>query len=71
MKDKLQNIGLMILGVLIALGGFQVIIYGKLKVASASNSVHQFNNIERLMGLMPIIFGGVVVFVSYMNLKKK
>lgn len=71
MKEKLKNIGFIILGVLFALGGFQVIINGKLEVASASRSVHQFDNIERLMGLMPILFGGVIIFVSYMNLRKK
>ncbi len=70
MKNMLEQIGFIFLGILFILGGLQVIFYGALESASASHSVYQFNGIERLMGLLPIIFGSVVAYVSFLKLKK-
>ncbi|OGR62850.1 MAG: hypothetical protein A2X31_06990 [Elusimicrobia bacterium GWB2_63_22] len=70
MKNILEQVGFIILGILLILGGLQVISHGALETASASGSVHQFNGIERLMGLLPIIFGSVVAYVSFLKLKK-
>ncbi|MFA6137369.1 MAG: hypothetical protein WC667_04710 [Sulfurimonas sp.] len=70
MKNMLEQIGFIFLGILFIVGGLQVIFHGALETASASHSVYQFNGIERLMGFLPIIFGSVVAYVSFLKLKK-
>ncbi|QKI88368.1 hypothetical protein [Thiomicrorhabdus xiamenensis] len=61
----LKKGGLILYGIVLILGGLQVIFEGHLSQAGVSDSIHQFNGIERIMGLLPILFGGLVIYLVF------
>ena len=67
MKSILKKIGFYLFAILIIIGGFQVLFGGLLETTSVSSSVYEFNGVERLMGLLPISFGLLLLYLLYTN----
>jgi len=67
---NLKKFGLVVFAVLIMAGGFQVIFNGSLESASISMSKAKFNGVERLMGLLPLAFGGLIIYAVVTNKTK-
>lgn len=57
MRAMLKRVGFAGISLLMIAGGLQILFGGFLEHTSASNSIYQFNGIERLMGLVPTLIG--------------
>jgi hypothetical protein len=67
MKQKIKEISYAFLSLLMVLGGLQILFGGYLENTSASNSIHTFEGIERLMGFGPIIIGSFFFYFIIKN----
>ena len=62
MKKYLEKIGLFLYGAIMIIGGFQIMFGGEAGTSSISSSVYEFSGPERLLGLLPMLFGVIVLF---------
>lgn len=65
LNKNIQRILILCFGVLIILGGLQVLFGGVLNSTSVSNSIYEFNGFERLIGLPAIAVGALFIYLVF------
>lgn len=63
MDNVIKKIGFVLFGGAIAIGGLQILIYGSFQRIGISNGVYHFDGLERLIGLIPIVFGMLIIYM--------
>jgi len=76
MKDRDTNtslwgiIGLLLFGCLILYGAYLILWEGEIPTRH-TNGFHTFNGLERVVGVMPLGFGMLVIWVACQNLYER
>jgi len=60
--ENIKKISFGFVSLLMIVGGLQILFGGFLESSSASQSVYQFTGAERVVGIMPVLIGGLFLY---------